>query len=132
MKARDVGAGAGAGEQADEVAPGDGGEAPVQHRRLGLDDRLQRGGHRVVRHDRRAVAARAQAGQRALLDAHPDLDRRAGVLGGELADLPLPGELPQRVVQPGGQAVGEVEALRARFQSGPGGDRRHVRPPSLG
>lgn len=61
--------------------------------RTTLDLRLKRSGG-VERHDRAARAPGAVSGDRAVTDAHRCLYRRARVLSGELADLPLAGEHP--------------------------------------
>ena len=70
------------------------------------------------------AAPRAQAGStggeemacRAVLDS----------VAGELADLPLPGEHPQRVAHGRGGPDGDVPAARLRFEPAEGGDRCHV------
>ena len=101
----------------------------VEPARLALDEHLQRHGRgvearcvelgvgrdRAEDEPRRAGDVAAPAGD----------DRRAAVLGLELAHLPLAGEQPQRVGGAGGEAGRDVVAGRRRLDAGPAGDRRH-------
>ena len=55
------------------------------------------------------------------LDAH--VDRGAGILAGELEELPLAAEQPERVGDLGGQGRLEVRRERQPFEPGPRVDR---------
>src|SRR5207249_7190383 len=48
----------------------------------------------------------------------------------ELAELPLPAQQPQRIVHPRGVPGRDLGWPALRFESGPGGDRRHRTPRS--
>ena len=92
---------------------------------LGLDPRLER--HGLVEQVDRGLVATAQAGQWRLLQLDDGRDRGAGVLALELAELPLPGEHPQRVAEQHLQTGRQIGGERQRLQARPRDDRRHRR-----
>ena len=82
---------------------------------------------RVPRHPV-AAADRAPGVDRRAAARHADHRRRAGVLRGELAELPLPREQPQRVVHPGGQTRVDLRPRRGSAAWRRYGARRSVEP----
>ncbi len=101
-----------------------------------LDQGLQRRGQGVEagRLQRRVGRDRAgdEPGRRGGHPAPAGDHRRAAVLAGELADLPLPGQQPQRVVHRRGGAHGDVRLRRVGFEPEEGGDRGHLSLPGSG
>jgi hypothetical protein len=96
-------------------AGGEAGPPARPDRRLRLEDRLER--------DRRLEAAR-DAAEHDLVDRELgpgdlDGDRRPGVLGGQLADLPLPGQEPGRIGGRRGQAGGDVAGCGLGLEARP-------------
>ena len=73
---------------------------------------------------RRRRATRQVPRQLRPLALDPDVDRGAGVLAGELEELPLPAQQPERVGDRGGQGRLQVGRQRQPFEPGPGVDRR--------
>jgi hypothetical protein len=110
------------------------GRHPTQEQRRGLDAHRERprevlllDGHLerhglVVRRGRSPGERDPVEGREPGRDA--GVDRRRGILGLQLAQLPLPGQEPQPVAHLGAQAAGEVERPRPRLQPVVGRDRR--------
>jgi len=57
--------------------------------------------------------------ERGGLISDPRIDWRAGVVAFELAELPLPGQEPERIAHLGAQAALEIGATRAAFEAIP-------------
>lgn len=93
---------------------------PIERNRQPLDARLERDRARVGL-ERGASGAHARQGRR--LPRHLCGDRRSDVLTLELAELPLPREHPQRVVNPRLEDTIEVDPSRARLEPAPHAER---------
>ncbi len=84
--------------------------------RLPRDDRLQHLAVRVVG-QHLLGAGRTPAVERVAADPQGGLHRAAGVLPGQLAELPLPGQPPQRVVHRRGEALPGVALAGDRLDA---------------
>jgi hypothetical protein len=90
------------------------------------DQRLDHIGLRRIRQDGAALRLPPVESRFGLHER--DLHRRAGILAGQLSELPLAREHPERVLDRGCKAAPGVSTTGDRLHSGERVDRRHAVP----